>query len=157
MRLRLSNNRFRLPAWRTFVVVATVTSLAMIGLVPARAVSAAPRPASPSAPSCEGYFNSVRCDNPDVYYEFNETTGTIAADSSQSGSDSATYENTPILGVSGAIQSEAGDLAVEDTGTGTIVTTTSVSNLPYGNSSRTLEIWFKTSGSGIGRIQGVLP
>ncbi len=89
------------------------------------------------------YAKEVLADSPLVYYRLDETTGSIAFDSSGHGQNGA-YESSTVLGVSGALDGDP-DGAISTSG---VALTASAATLPSGQAERTLEVWFKSQGGG---------
>jgi RHS repeat-associated protein len=98
-----------------------------------------------SQDAATSYASDVLADSPSVYYLLDETGCCTATDSSGNGV-TGTYASGVEYGIAGAILTEPSETAASSEG-GAFVSA-SASTLPSGNSSRTLELWFKTSESG---------
>jgi RHS repeat-associated protein len=114
----------------------------LAGLVPF--VANVARPLHVGATS--GYETAVLNNSPSIYYRFGESSGTTASDDSGNGYN-GTYGGGATLGVTGAITSDS-DTAVSVGNTGAAAVYTGGTGVPTGNSSRTAEVWYKTSTSG---------
>jgi RHS repeat-associated protein len=92
------------------------------------------------------YAQAVLADNPVRYYRFGETSGTTAVDSSPSGVN-GTYTGYAALGATGALSGDTNKAVDANAATnGNAVVTAPVAGLPAGNSARTVEGWFKSTG-----------
>lgn len=96
-----------------------------------------------SAGSGSSYASTVLADSPSAYYRLSDT-GPTAADSS-GGGNTAYYATGETLGVRGPLTTQIDHGA--DTGTcgGPIARYTSSTGLPSGDSSRTADVWFRTT------------
>ena len=92
--------------------------------------------------SASTYASAVETSTPQpvFYYRLSDSGTTTVADSSGYG-QTGTYAGTPTTGVAGALANDS-DTAVTF-GSGYV--TYSGTNIPVGNSSRTIELWLKTS------------
>jgi hypothetical protein len=103
--------------------------------------------ATTSSTAWVDYAGAVRYETPGIvsYLRFGDSSvngNTTAADIV--GSNNATYHNSPTLGVSGDPLNDS-DTAVTLNGTNQYIQDTSPVGLPVGSSSRSVELWFKTS------------
>ena len=94
------------------------------------------------ADTASRYPQAVLVDHPTVYYRLDETTGTLASDSSGNHFD-ASYEENPHLGSPGALlgDSDTGVAATSAAGNPGPMLSQSGDQLPAGKSARTLEAW----------------
>lgn len=100
----------------------------------------------PQAPA-DAYGAAVYNDDPDLYWRFNESTGTTAADSGRSLND-GTYRSGVTLGQSGAIP---GNAAARFDGSNDVV----YSNGMFSNPTVfSVEAWFNTTSTAGGKIIG---
>jgi hypothetical protein len=93
------------------------------------------------------YAGAVRYETPGVVSQLRFGDSSVngnatAADSV--GSNNATYHNNPTLGVTGDPLNDS-DTAVTLNGTNQYIQDTSPTGLPIGGSSRSIELWFKTT------------
>jgi RHS repeat-associated protein len=88
------------------------------------------------------YASTVETSTPQpiFYYRLSDTVATVAADSSGYG-QAGTYVGTPTMGVAGALANDP-DVAVTFT-SGYV--SYSGTNIPIGNSGRSVELWLKTT------------
>jgi len=121
----------------TFKVVA----VNRFGYGPASAASAAVTATGSGAT----YASTVIGDGPVVYYRVGEGSGFRAADSSGHGQN-ATFNGNYTLGTSGALANDS-DPGVS-TGNNATVQLQVPNGLPVGNAARSVEIWFRGTGSG---------
>lgn len=113
-------------------------------------VSATSSAFTPSG-SLSTYASTVETTTPQpaLYYRLSDTGTTIVADSSGNGQN-GTYVGTPTTGVAGALANDS-DTAVTF-GSGYVVY--SGANIPVGNTSRTVEIWLKTTSTAYQQLIG---
>ncbi|HYK86302.1 MAG TPA: LamG domain-containing protein, partial [Ktedonobacteraceae bacterium] len=97
-------------------------------------------PTVTSTPTSSAYQAAVLADSPIDYYRLDEASGTTARDISGNGNN-GTYTSRITLNQGGATTD--GDTAVAMTGTG--MQHGGGSTLPTGTTSRTVEVWFKTT------------
>jgi RHS repeat-associated protein len=103
--------------------------------------------ASPIKAYASSYSSTILADSPKVYYRLDETGCCTAADSSGNGY-SATYASSGITySATGGITGDS-DTAITTSYNGAAVTR-SDSILPSGSSARTIELWEKTTSSGV--------
>ncbi|MEA4944772.1 MAG: PKD domain-containing protein [Propionicimonas sp.] len=100
----------------------------------------------PPAPA-DAYGATVYQDDPDLFWRFNEASGTSAADSGRSLND-GTYRSGVTLGADGVI---AGNAAAQFDGSDDVVTSDGVFSNPTVYS---LEAWFRTTTNAGGKIIG---
>lgn len=91
------------------------------------------------------YADEVLADLPAGYWRLGEPSGATAVDETANGNDGA-YQNTPTLGVTGALTGDA-DTAVTFNGSDEFVTVTDDAALDLGNTF-TLEAWIKRAANG---------
>ncbi len=103
----------------------------------------------PSAPS-DSYGAAVFNDNPLLFWRLGESSGTIAADSSQNGDQTGTYLNNVVLGQPGGIKGTTNTAAGFDGIDDQVTSANSYSN-PMNYSE---EAWFKTTTTNGGKIVG---
>ncbi len=100
-----------------------------------------------TALASSAYETAVLADSPAVYYRLNETSGTTASDDSGNG-NAGTYAASGITyAATGALASDT-DTAISTSGGTAIPVSAGGSFLPSGSTSRTAEIWAKTSQTG---------
>ena len=116
----------------------TVTATNAVGTGPGTTSGTAIPTATPVT-----YPPAVLSDNPNLYYRLDETSGTVAHDSSGNAWNT-TYQSGVTLGATGALVGDS-DPAVTGNGTTPIAISSSSNGLPTGNAPRTVEAWFKTS------------
>lgn len=98
------------------------------------------------------YSSEVLADSPFIYLHLNETSGTVAADSSGNGHN-GTYNGTVTLNQAGVVH-DSGDAAVTLDGSTGYVSCPST-GVPTGNNPWTQEAWFKViAHSSLGVIVG---
>jgi RHS repeat-associated protein len=108
-------------------------------------VTSVSRPLSGAAPNFSSqYSDAILADKPAVYYRLDETGGTTMYDSSGNGRD-GTYTDDPAFKITGAPND--GDQAISVNGPSS---SSSGAGLPTASQARTLEAWFKWSGTGSG-------
>ncbi|MFT4297058.1 MAG: PKD domain-containing protein [Micropruina sp.] len=95
----------------------------------------------------DNYGAAVYNDDPDLFWRFDETTGTTAADSGRAFND-GTYRNGVTLGEEGVI---AGNRAARFDGSDDVVTSNGIFSNP---AVYTVEAWFKTTSTTGGKIIG---
>jgi hypothetical protein len=101
--------------------------------------------------SWAGYRDTVLLHSPAGYWQFNESSGTSAADETANG-NTGTYQNGAVLGVDGVLNDES--TAVSLDGTNDYVKVPNHSSLnPTG--ALTLEAWLKPSSGGFATIKPV--
>ncbi|MEA2635502.1 MAG: hypothetical protein QOH92_2269 [Chloroflexota bacterium] len=91
------------------------------------------------------YASTVIADGPAVYYRVGEGSGFRAADSSGHGQN-ATFNGNYTLGAAGALANDS-DSGVS-TGNNASVQLQLTNGLPVGNTARSVEIWFRGTGTG---------
>jgi RHS repeat-associated protein len=96
--------------------------------------------------STSAYAPTILSDSPTLYYRLDDSSGTVARDSSGNGRD-ATYQSGITLGVAGAVANDT-DTAVQGSGSRSIAGFAAGTGLPTGNAPRTVEAWFKTTATG---------
>jgi hypothetical protein len=96
---------------------------------------------------------AVLAKSPYLFYEFNETSGTTAYDSSGNGYN-GTYTNSPVMGGAGDNPSGGGAMAVTFNGTNQYLTTPST--LSFGSSlgTSTCEFVFKSTTTNLANLMG---
>lgn len=88
------------------------------------------------------YSATVAADSPSAFWQLGESSGTTAADSSNGGSYSGTYQNSPTLDTAGALAgSSAGSVTLN--GTNQYVSVPSGFSMFGGSSGFTIEGWVK--------------
>jgi hypothetical protein len=97
------------------------TAVTVAALAIAALPLSAPPPMARAAGSPGVYAAAVLPDHPRVFYRLQETTGTVAHDSSGHGSR-GTYHPGATLGITGAITTESGDHAVRAPSGGPAIT-----------------------------------
>ena len=103
-------------------------------------------PAAPADPYGAAVFN----DNPLLYWRLGETSGVVAADSSQNADQSGVIENGVVLGATGGIKGTTNTAASFDGNDDLVASTNSYTN-PLNYSE---EAWFKTTSTNGGKIIG---
>ena len=91
------------------------------------------------------YSAEVLADSPTIYWRLDETSGTTATDASGGGLD-GTYQNTPTLGVAGAV--DDGTAITVAPASSEYVNRASVTGLA--SSSFSVELWMKKRVAGLG-------
>jgi RHS repeat-associated protein len=91
------------------------------------------------------YGSTVLADNPLIFYQFNDASGTSVGDSSGNGR-TGTYGTGTGFGAPGALIGST-DTAIQAPASGTWAITQSGSALPTGGADRTYELWFRISSS----------
>jgi RHS repeat-associated protein len=91
------------------------------------------------------YGSTVLADNPLIFYQFNEASGTSVGDSSGNGR-TGTYGTGTGFGAPGALIGST-DTAIQAPGSGAWAITQSGSTLPTGGADRTYELWSRISSS----------
>jgi RHS repeat-associated protein len=99
-----------------------------------------------TAHASSAYETAVLADSPSVYYRLGESSGTTASDDSGNGYDGTYAASGVTYGVAGAIENDT-DTAVTFSGASVNGVTEAGSGLPSGHAARSVEAWFKTTGS----------
>jgi hypothetical protein len=98
--------------------------------------------------SSVAYSTAILGDAPALYYRLDESSGSVAADSSGHGRNAAYQPLSGFaLGAASALVSDT-DHAV----TSALVVDSSSAGVPVGNADRSVEVWFRSSGGGGGLV-----
>lgn len=91
------------------------------------------------------YSDAVLSDTPVAYWRLNETSGTVAND--EAGTYDGTYEGTPVLGDAGPPGISDGKAVTIDASGSEYISLGEPSGLPSGDSARSVDFWYKCSGT----------
>lgn len=116
--------------------------------LPGAAAPGAPSLATAANTTTNNYKTFLLSLSPTRYYRLDETSGTVAADSSTA-NQAGTYVGAPTLNVAGALDGDS-DAAITVNGTTQYVNAPTTS-LPTGNGAITLGVWFKFSSNPAGQ------